>query len=257
MVITTTELITLMESWLWPLFRIAGMVMVAPVISMHSVPRRVRLLFGIALATVIVPVIPGIEYVDPFSVPGLVITVQQVVIGVVIGFTLRLAFMVLEVAGEVIAQQMGLSFAAVVAPQDGVQVPVISQFYTMLATLIFLSIDGHLLLIELLADSFTVLPVGMEGISRHALWQLVQWTGWLLSAAVLLALPAVAAMLIVNLAFGVMTRSAPQINIFAVGFPIMLLMGTVVMWLTLAGLDDQLLRVFDNAFSEARRILRG
>jgi len=116
-----------------------------------------------------------------------------------------------------------------------------------MVTLLFLAIDGHLVLIDVLARSFTTLPVAGAGLSVHSLWELVQWGGHLFSDAVLIALPAMTALLVVNLSFGVLTRAAPQLNMFAVGFPAILMIGLVVMWLTLPTVLPALTRLVDEA----------
>lgn len=256
MTVTDTEIIALIESWLWPFFRIAGLLMTAPFIGTRTVPVTLRLILAVSISIVIAPSIPAFDYVEPFSSTGLMITVQQIMIGAGLGLVVRIIFMVLEVGGEVIAMQMGLGFAAMVDPSTGKQVPVISQFYVILATLIFFSLNGHLILIQVVTDSFKTLPIGIEGVTRDDAWGVVTWGGWLLSSAVLIALPAIAAMMIVNLSFGVMTRAAPQLNIFAVGFPIMMIMGMFIISMTLSNMQGHISDLFEQAFIHARSIAR-
>ena len=145
--------------------------------------------------------------------------------------------------------QIGLSFASLADPQNGAQSPLLSQLYTLLGTLIFLALNGHLLLIQLLVDSFTALPVApTTGIDRDWLWVLINWGSQMFAGAVLVALPAIAALLVVNLAFGVMVRAAPQLNIFAVGFPITLVLGLLIILYSLPTLLYQLEHLFAEAF---------
>lgn len=247
MVITTAQLIGMIEAWMWPFFRIAGLMMVAPIIGTRSVPTRIRLMIAIATTLVIVPVIPKPEVIDPLSLHGMFISIEQVLIGIAMGLSVRIVFVVLELAGQAIGQLMGLMLASMVDPQNGNQVPIVGQFYLLLATLLFLSIDGHLVMIKTLADSFTLLPVGSGGISRDALWTFINWSGVVLATAVLIALPALVSMLIVNMGFGVMTRAAPQLNIFAVGFPVMIIMGVLVIMVTLDGFAPHMIRLFEEA----------
>ena len=254
MTVTDIEIIGLIEAWLWPFFRIAGLLMTAPFIGTRTVPVTLRLILAVSIAIIVAPSVPAFDYVDPVSATGLMITVQQVLIGAGMGIVIRIIFMVLEVGGEVIAMQMGLGFAAMVDPASGRQVPVISQFYVVLATLIFFSLNGHLILIQVVADSFKTLPIGVEGVTREDAWGVVTWGGWLLSSAVLIALPAIAAMMIVNLSFGVMTRAAPQLNIFAVGFPIMMIMGMFILSMTLSNMQGHIADLFEQAFLHARSI---
>jgi len=249
MTITSLQLVELIELWLWPFFRIAGLLMTAPIIGTQSVPLRIRLGIAIAVTWVIVPVIPAPPMIDPLSFDGVLTTLQQVLIGVALGLTVRVVFVVLEMAGQAIGQLMGLMLASMVDPQNGNQVPIIGQFYLLLATLLFLAVDGHLLMIAALAESFHWLPVGSGGIQPDRLMDLVNWAGVVLATAVLIALPAMVSMLVVNLGFGIMTRAAPQLNIFAVGFPVMIIIGVIVIMLSLEGFAPHMIRIFNDAIA--------
>lgn len=248
------DLSQLVTEWMWPFARIAALVAAAPVIGTRSVPARVKLALAVALTAALAPLAPSMPAVDPLSVAGFLITAQQVLTGLAMGFAARLVMVVLEIAGQQIAQLMGLGFASLSDPQSGVQTPMISQFYVLLATLVFLGLDGHLLVFRILAQSFTTLPVGVDGVSGASLWILAGQAGWVFSAGLLLALPAIAAMLTVNLAFGVMARSAPQLNIFVIGFPISMLFGLFVMFFTLPTMLDQLEPLFTRALELAARM---
>ena len=162
--------------------------------------------------------------------------------------------MVVELAGQVIAQQMGLGFASLVDPQTGLQVPVLSQFYITLATLMFLAFDGHLVMIAVLAESFVAIPISESGVTGLALGMVLDWTSALFAGALAVALPPIVALLIVNIAFGVVTRSAPQLNIFAIGFHVIILFGVFVCYLTLDGLSLHMKMQFDMAFQLLRNI---
>ena len=245
---TNVDVMSWMAMYLWPLFRISALVSVAPIFGAQNVPVRVRVGLSLAITLVVAPVLPPMPEVDPVSSTGLIIIVQQILIGLTMGFALRLVFAAFVLAGQLIGQTMGLGFASLVDPQNGVQVPVISQFYLILTTLIFLSLNGHLILIEVLAASFTTLPVGEHGVTTHGLWSVVSWGGQVFSGAVLVSLPAMAALLVVNVAFGVMTRAAPQLNIFSIGFPVMILLGVLIMMMTLPVLIPQMTGMVDEAF---------
>jgi len=246
--ISSAEIAAWVGGFLWPLTRVSAMMMVAPVFGSRVVPRRIRLMIILALTWAILPFAPPMPIVEPLSPDGLMITVQQVLIGLSIGFILRLVFGALELGGQVIAMQIGLSFASMADPQNGSQSPLISQLYTMLGTLIFLALNGHLVLIQLLVDSFTALPVAPTGIDRDWLWVLINWGSQMFVGAVLVALPAIVSLLVVNLAFGVMVRAAPQLNIFAVGFPITLVLGLLIILYSLPTLLYQLEHLFGEAF---------
>jgi flagellar biosynthetic protein FliR len=230
---TTAELAAWIGAWFWPFTRIGAMLMSAAVFGTRALPMRLRLVLTLALTLIIAPLAGPVPAVDPLSGEGALITVQQVLIGVSIGFALRLVFAALELAGETIGGLMGLGFASIVDPQHGVQVPVVAQFYVLLATLMFLALQGHLLWIEALAESFRVVPIGAAGLTAGGMWALVSFISDVFGWAVRLALPVVAALLVVNLAFGVLARTSPQLNVFSVGFPAALLVGMALILITL------------------------
>ncbi len=254
---TSAELTAWIGSFLWPLFRVGAMVGAAPIFGARVVPVRIRMGLALAITLVIVPLLPPAPAVDPLSGAGLVITFNQLLIGLALGLSLRLVFSAVEIAGQIIGQLMGLGFASMIDPENGVQVPVVSQFYSICAILLFLAFNGHLLLIEMLADSFRTLPVSTQGIPLDGLRALADWGGQMFAGAVLVALPAICALLLVNLAFGVMMRSAPQLNIFAVGFPVTLLLGMVIMLVTLPALPGQLTALTDQVFGLMRYLIGG
>ncbi len=254
--VTDTEIMHWLGVWTWPFLRVAGTIMTAPMIGTRSVPARTRIILVLALSAVIVPhTPPGPAGVALFSAAGLVISLQQVLIGAAIGLVIRLVFVIVELAGQIVAQQMGLGFASLVDPQTGLQVPVVSQFYIIVATLMFFAFDGHLLLIAALVDSFTALPIGTTGIGVAGLELVLEWSRGLFTGALAIALPIVVALLVVNLSFGVMARSAPQLNVFAVGFPVMILFGVFMVMLTVGSLETHLRASFDAAFAVVGAIL--
>ena len=124
---------------------------------------------------------------------------------------------------------MGLGFAMLVDPQRGVNVPILSQFFVLMTTMMFLALGGHLILIQVLVQSFTTLPPGASTFGTEGIWSVVAWGSQMFAGAVLVALPAVVALLIVNLAYGVISRAAPTLNLFAVGFPATVLLGFLIL----------------------------
>jgi len=244
---TDDQLVALVTSYFWPFIRIAAFIAVVPVFGARVVPKRIRMLIVIALTMVIVPILPPPAVIDPFGVDGMVITMAQVMIGLAMGFAVKLIFSAIETGGHIMAQTMGLGFAQMNDPANGVTVPVVSQFYIILATLLFLALNGHLVLIDVLAESFTMLPVSMQGISPDGLWVLITWSSWIFTGAVLISLPVVVALLLINIAFGVMMRASPQLNVFAVGFPLTLTFGFIFMWASL----DIFLPQFNNLIEAA------
>lgn len=250
------ELTAWLASVMWPFMRIGAMFVAAPILSARSVPVRIRILLTLIIAWILVPVIPAPPVVDLISAEALLISVYQVVIGVAMGFILQMVFAVFIIAGQSVAMAMGLGFASIVDPQNGVQVPVVSQAFLIMVTLVFLALNGHLVLIEVMADSFHQLPVGLIAPSRDALWQLVIWGSTMFAGGVLVALPAIAALLLVNLAFGVTARAAPQLNIFAVGFPIMIMVGLAFIILVLPTLTEHLSSLLLQAFALIQTLIK-
>lgn len=238
----------------WPLFRIASFLMVMPVIGTNLVPARVRMGLGLLVTILVAPLIGPVPAVDPLSATAVQITLQQILIGTAMAFAVVMLMQVFVVAGQFIAMQMGLGFASMVDPSNGVQVTVLSQFYLVAVTLVFLALNGHLVVIEVLIESFRVMPVAVEGLSIESIWALIHRISWLFAAAMLVALPAVTAVLIVYLAFGVMTRAAPQMNIFAIGFPISLLFGLFATWVLLGGLAPKFQALSEDTFLFLRQM---
>ena len=237
---------------MWPFMRIGAMLSMVPVLGSQLIPMRIRLLMTLTLTIVIAPLVSNVPAVDPLGFSGLLIGGQQILIGLAMGFTFRMVFAAFIHGGQIIAMQMGLGFASMVDPQNGVQVPVVSQFYLILTTLIFLAVNGHMVIIEVLAHSFTTLPVSAQGISAANLWILISWGTQMFAWAVVIALPAVASLLVANIAFGVVTRAAPQLNIFAVGFPVTMTLGFLIMLITVSGIVPQFTSILGEGFSLAR-----
>jgi flagellar biosynthetic protein FliR len=242
-------------SFLLPLFRIAALLMTMPVIGTQLVPMRVRLYLALAIAMVLVPTLPPMPQVDAISLRTLLLVGEQVLVGALLGFVLQLFFHAFVVAGQIISMQMGLGFASMVDPTNGVSVPVLGQFYLMLVTLLFLAMNGHLVVFEVLAESFVTLPVGGGLLTDHY-WTVAGKLGWVMGAGLLLSLPAITALLVVNLAFGVMTRAAPQLNIFSIGFPLTLALGLVIVWIGLADVLAQYQVLATDALQLLRELAR-
>jgi len=225
-----------LDAWLvaaFPLARVLGLIGAAPLFSNGSVPVRVRVGLGLAISLAVLPTLPPMPALAPGSGLGLAVLVQQMLIGIGLGFVMRIVLAAVIMTGELIGLQMGLSFATFFDPQAGGQTAVMSQFLNLLATLLFLALNGHLLMIDVLVRSFEWLPVSTRPLHGDG-WMVVARLGAMLfSAGLLLALPLVATLLITNIAMGVLTRAAPQLNLFAIGFPVTLSAGFLVLLLTL------------------------
>lgn len=232
--ITTAELNTVMATFLWPLFRILALIASAPILGNPSVPVRVKAGLAVLITLLVAPTIEDpLPQIDPFSGMGLLILIQQIIIGVAIGFAMRIVFVAVEMAGEIIGLQMGLAFAIFFDPQSSGQVALVGRFLSIIASLAFLAINGHLLMIALIAQSFNTLPIGTDGITVPTFSLLANWGGEIFKSGLQLALPVLTALLITNLALGILTRTAPQLNIFAVGFPLTLSIGFLMLALSI------------------------
>lgn len=231
--VTSAELSAWLAAFLWPLFRIGALIASSPILGNPTFPQRAKIALAVAISLVVSPTLGELPQVEPGSAAGLLILAQQIMIGVAMGLTMRIVFVGVEMAGNLIGLQMGLGFATFFDPINSAQVPVVAQFLGMLFTLIFLALNGHLLMIEVLADSFRAFPISAQPPSALAWKMVAEWGGEIFRSGLLLALPMIAALLIANLSIGIMTRAAPQLNIFAVGFPITLAVGFLVLFVTL------------------------
>lgn len=255
---TTAEISQYVAGFGWPWIRVTAMLLAAPVYSNTQVPLRVRVLLSIALTVAVAPAVGNVPAVDLLSLQALLIAAREVLIGVLIGLLLAMSLQAVTIAGESISMTMGLGFATMVDPQSGFNVPVLSQFLLVLTSLLFLGLGGHLMLIELVAASFQTMPVAGTGLVRADLLGVAAFGTQMFAGAVLLALPAVVALLVVQLAMGVMTRAAPQMNIFSVGFPITILLGFLaVLFLVLPVLQPRMMQLWEIAFGAARRLVGG
>lgn len=225
---TLTELTELLFTLMWTMLRVTGVVLVAPVLGSALVPVRIRVLIGVALSVAIMPLVGELPDFSPLSIPGMLAIAREIGIGMAMGFVLLLAVDAALIAGQVVSMGMGLAFATVVDPNSG-GVPLLGRFYVVVATLLLLAANAHLMLIEAVARSFEVLPIGGPGIGAAGAAAVVAFASVMFAAAIQLALPSVVAILMVNIAFGVISRAAPTLNLFAVGFPVAILMGFVVL----------------------------
>lgn len=249
--IAASQLQGWLGDWLWPFFRIAACLMVAPAFGAVFVPARLRIVLAGAIAWLVVPLLPPAPDIEPFSLPGILVIVEQILIGVAIGFVLQLVFDAVGLAGQLLANTMGLSFAFNVDPLRGASTAAIGQFYVILMVLTFLALDGHLAIIQLLVDGFRTLPVGLQGLGADGMLRLTAAGSILFSGALSIALPGLTALLVANLAFGLISRAAPTLNIFAVGFPVTIVFGLVVLQIGLPGVQQGFVALLQQVLAEA------
>lgn len=233
LVVSEAQINQFIGQYLWPMIRISAFYFAVPIIGARTVPARIRILLTLFTALLVVPLLPNAPIISFMSVGGMLMIVKEIIIGLALGFTLQVVMHVFVLAGQLISLKLGLGFAAQNDPSSGVSVTVISQFYLLLSSLLFLAINGHLAVINMLVNSFTTFPVGGPGLSMDDYVLIVHTFSWMFAAALLISLPLFTSMMIVNVSFGVMGRSAPQLNILNVGFPITLMFGFILMWYSL------------------------
>jgi flagellar biosynthetic protein FliR len=241
---------------LWPLTRILGLLAASPLFGNNSVPATVKVALGVMLAMIVAPTVPALPAADPLSMAGLLILAQEMLIGLAMGFTIRIVFAAVEMAGEISSLTMGLGFATFFDPNTRGRSSAISQFLALVATLGFLSVDGHLVLLSALVESFTSLPVSATPIYSGGFKQMADWGGRIFSTGVQLSLPIVAALLITNVALGILTRAAPALNLFGIGFPITLGVGLLVVAMVLPYLATPMQNLFLDGIERARLMPR-
>ena len=245
-----------LEAWVaqafFPFVRIGACLMVAPIFGARFVPARARLLLAVAVTALVLPLLPPTP-VRPLSIEGVVITIHQVLIGAASGFVLMVAFDALAMGGQLLANGMGLGFAFNVDPLRGTGTAVLGQFYMVLVTLTFLALDGHVALIATLVESFRRLPIGAAP-TAETWWTVAAWGTQLFAGALRVALPGMTALLVANLAFGVVSRAAPTLNLFAVGFPAMILFGLAIVLFGLPAVQTGFVESIDAAFELLGRL---
>ncbi len=217
--------------------------MAVPLLGSQLVNARIRLMLALAVTAIIAPLLPEMPSFDGLSVESYLIIVQQVTIGAMLGFLFQVFYQIFVLGGQMIALQMGLGFASMTDPANGISVVMLGQFYLTLIMMIFVALNGHLIMIEVVVRSFDVVPVSLQAINQGSFMRVVLAGTWMFSAAMLMALPAVTALLVVNMAFGIMSRAAPQLNILAVGFPFTMVLGLFINWVNLGGFLDQYMRI--------------
>jgi flagellar biosynthetic protein FliR len=240
----------------WPMLRIGGFVLAAPIASETTIPTLVKIVLSLSLAFVMAPMAPVPAALSIFSGAGVLAAVQEVLIGVAIGMVVQLAFEALTFAGQSISLTMGLGFATLVDPQRGAQTTVLGQMFMIFGVLTYLAINGHLVLLGALAESFQTLPIGVSHIDKSFLLSVVLWGARVFESGLLIALPAVIALVIVNLALGVVTRAAPQLNLFGIGFTITLICGFFVLIAGLDGIMVGISSLINSALTAAAELVR-
>jgi flagellar biosynthetic protein FliR len=250
------ELATLMDHFyklMWPMLRISALLMTAPIFSLNALNVRIRILFGLALTVMVYPLYDW-PVIDPLSGMGLLEMANQITLGVLMGLTLQVVVAAVLVAGQTISNSVGLSMATLIDPNTG-NVPVLSQFLIILSTLIFIGLGGHALLIGMVIDSFSTMPIGKSLLSASAWTGLAAWSSMMFLGALLTALPVVVTMLFINMGLGITTRAAPALNIFSVGFPALLLAGFAIMIMSLPSMGARIQWLWLQGLQQVNQLL--
>ncbi|HEU0230706.1 MAG TPA: flagellar biosynthetic protein FliR [Burkholderiaceae bacterium] len=242
------QLYAWINAFIWPFFRIVALLSTAPVLGDSSIPVRIKLAFAVALTVVIAPGLPTMPAVAPASFAGLGIAARQVLIGSALGLTMRIAFAAVQTAGEFTGLQMGLSFASFFDPTTGANTAVLSRLMNIIAMLLFLALNGHLLVLVGLARTFEVLPISQAAMAPGGWQVLFDWSSQVLISGMLLALPLIIVLLAINLALGILNRTAQQLSVFAVGFPITLMVGLILLAVVLPQSGPFLEHLFQSGY---------
>ncbi|WP_248886151.1 flagellar biosynthetic protein FliR [Acidithiobacillus acidisediminis] len=222
------------EHWIgaffWPFVRILAFLSTAPVFSATQIPIQVRVGLAVLLSVALTPALPEMPPVEFLSGDGLLLLLEQILIGVSIGFAVTLIFSAVQFAGSVISLQMGLGFSTFFDPQTGVAIPTISNFLNLIVLLLFMALNGQLLTLVVLDRSFTIFPVSTQlQLHANAWHSLVAAAGMVFALGLAIALPVLGALLLINIALGVLSKLAPQLNLFVIGFPLLIILGFVAL----------------------------
>jgi flagellar biosynthetic protein FliR len=250
--LSSAELNTWIAAFLWPLTRILGLITVAPFFGNVTIPFQVKIGLGAMLAMIVAPTVPAFPAMDPMSLAGLLILAQQFVIGLTMGFAMRIIFASVEMAGEIVGLTMGFGFATFFDPNTQGRSSAISQVLALLMIMMFLATNMHLALLAALADSFTTLPISSAAMGTQSFLTIANFGGKVFSSGVQISLPIVAGLLITNIALGILTRAAPQLNLFGIGFPITLGVGFMMIVLIMPFLAIPI----ENLFQDGMQIIR-
>ena len=222
-----------LADFMLPFTRVAALVMSMIGLGARTVPTRIKLFVCVTVTFAIMPAIPPTNIEQLLSFNTFLMVGQQILIGVALGFITVMVVDTFTLAGQIIAMQSGLGFASLVDPSSGMNVPAVGQFFLILTTLLFWGMDGHLAYLNYVVVSFETLPIPLESFETIKYKEITEWGSWMFATALSLAMAPITAMLLVNFSFGIMTRAAPQLNIFAIGFPITMCSGLIIMWLTM------------------------
>lgn len=221
----------LLQTFIWPFVRVTALLLSSPIFSQQAMNLRLRILIGFSLTWMIYPLI-DIPATDPFSFAALDRMFNEITVGALMGLSLQVVTAAIIVSGHAVSSSMGLGMANMIDPNLG-NVPTLSQFLLIVGLLVFLGLGGHLILITMLVDSFTTIPIGSGLLSTQAISGFIAWSSQMFVGAVVLVLPIMLGLLMINVCLGVISRASPSLNVFAVGFPALIPLGFGMLLITM------------------------
>ncbi len=249
------------EPQLWALIfvmvRVGAAFIAAPVFSAVSIPLTVRVTLSGAIGVLVLGIHPVTPPEHVFAFNTFLAVAAEALVGFAMGFILQIAFAAPMIASEVIGTSMGIGFASAIDPQNGRSTPALGQFFSMMLTLLFLSVNGHLILVEMIVKSYDALPPGAAWLKPQQLENIAFFGGYTFLAGLLLALPVGFLLLCLNLIVGMISRSAPSLNLFAVGLPASLAVGVVALAMGFPAMGDYLLVIINEALSATQSLVLG
>ncbi len=253
MTLLAAEIVERFYMFLWPMLRISALLVTAPLFSLDALTLPIRIMLALVVTIFIYPMIQW-PVIDPVTANGVLQIVNQIFIGAMMGLMLQVAIGALTLAGQTISSSMGLSMATLIDPAVG-NVPVIAQFIVICSTLVFLGFVGHVIMLSMVLDSFRAVPVGEHILGQVAFGKVVAWSSMIFLGGVLIALPVMIALLFINIGLGVVTRAAPSLNIFSVGFPASIAAGFLVLIFAMDSIIGRIQWLWMQAFNHARDLV--
>lgn len=253
--VTSSELAAWLAFLIWPALRVTGLMLTEPILSNRGMPIVVRLGIALMLTLTIAPLLPTPPTVDFISAEGVLMAAQQLLIGATLGLSIRLVLHGVEMAGHIAGFSMGLSYASVFDPSSEAPSPLLAQFLGILAILVFLAINGHLLMISALFESFQILPISNQPLAAAGFFALTEAAGKMFVIGVTLSLPVVAAIVIAHLGLGVLGRAVPHLSLFGVGLPALLAAGFVVLLISLPYIVLPIARLMEEGVLQGLEII--
>jgi flagellar biosynthesis protein FliR len=255
--VTYAQLNTWMAAFLWPLVRILALVATGPIFGDASTSTPLKIGLSAFITIIVAPTLGPLPQVTVFSAMGVWIIVNQFVIGAALGLTMQIVFAAIQAAGDFVGLGMGLGFATFFDQQASGSSAVLSSYMNVFGMLVFVVLDGHLQMLSALIATFQTLPISSDLLGAVGFRALAVWGGTIFSMGLLLALPVVAALLISNLALGILNRAAPQIGVFQIGFPLTMLVGMLLLQLMVPNMIPFFSRLFDNGIEQMGRVAAG